>query len=178
AGTASSAEGRRLPTLRRSSVRGSQSASGLSRGRSRLSAGRSMESLDAKKTRNESRGGRHDSFRNLLRHSLILCCLRSVGQLVTPIATWVSYHPGCVHCADARAGLSTGPSLNRCRRIDRLAAGAPCGHGSFREPECQASPPHQSGVVLGPIGHPISRLGKLVTTAFVELVRHGLPERR
>src|SRR4029077_20560143 len=74
AGTASSAEGRRLPTLRRSSVRGSQSASSLPRGRSRLTAGRSIESLDAKKTRNESRGGSYDSFRNLPRHSLILCC--------------------------------------------------------------------------------------------------------
>src|SRR5208283_2725597 len=74
--------------------------------------------------------------------------------------------------------------LDGCRRIDRLTAAlaggrrTPCRHGVFREPQCQASPPHQSSIALWPICHPISRLWKLVATVFVELVRHGFPELR
>jgi hypothetical protein len=74
--------------------------------------------------------------------------------------------------------------LDGYRRIDWLATAlasswrAPRCHSFFCEPKSQASPPHQSSIVLGPIRHPISHLGKLVATTFVELVRHGLPERR
>src|ERR1700750_886411 len=71
--------------------------------------------------------------------------------------------------------------LDGCRRIDWLAAAlassrrTPCCYGLFCEPERQASPPNKSSVVLRPMRHPISRLGELVATAFVKLVRHGLP---
>jgi hypothetical protein len=114
----SSARAQRSPTLRPSSVRGSQSASSLPRGWSRLIANRSIESLDAKKKRNESQDGSYDSFRNPPRRSLILCFpIGSVAHLVTAVATWVSRRPSRSHRAGARAGLSTGPSSRDSRVV-------------------------------------------------------------
>jgi hypothetical protein len=102
---------RRSPTLRPSSVRGSQSASSLPRGWSRLIASRSIESLDAKKKRNESPDGTYDSSRYPPRRSLVLCFpIWSADQLVTAVATRVSRRPSRSDSAGARTGLSTGPS--------------------------------------------------------------------
>jgi hypothetical protein len=108
-----SGRARRSPTLRPSSVGGSQSASSLPRGRSRLAASRSIESLDTKRKRNESRNGSRDSFRNPPRRPLILCFpVRSADQLVTHVATWVWWRLSRSDRAGARTGLSTGPRVH------------------------------------------------------------------
>jgi hypothetical protein len=81
------------------------------------------------------------------------------------------------HQAQHEAGLDSS------RRIDRLTAALsggwrmPCRHRLLGEPDRQASPLYQSGIILRPIRQPISRLGKLVTAAFVEFVRHEFPKR-
>ena len=64
------------------------------------------------------------------------------------------------------------------RRIDRLAAPLSgrgrmlCRHRLLREPHRQAYSSNQRGIVFRPVRHPVSGLGKLVATAFGELVRH------
>jgi autotransporter passenger strand-loop-strand repeat protein len=77
-----------------------------------LIARRSIESLDAKKKRNESPDGSYDSFRNPPRRSLILCFpIGSADQIVTPVATWVSRRTSRSDRAGTRTGLSTGPAV-------------------------------------------------------------------
>ena len=72
--------------------------------------------------------------------------------------------------------------LDGDRRIEWLATPLsgrrrmPCRHGFLGEPHRQASPPCQRGIVFRPVGHPVSGLGKLVATAFGELVRHEFPQ--
>ena len=48
----------------------------------------------------------------------------------------------------------------------------PCGDGFVGHPHCQASSPDQSRVIIRPVRHPLSGLGNLVATTFVEFVRH------
>jgi hypothetical protein len=76
-----------------------------------LIASRSIESLDAKKERNESRDGSYDSFRNPPRRSLIFCFpFGSADQLVTAVARWVSRRTSRSDRAGGRTGLPTRPS--------------------------------------------------------------------
>jgi hypothetical protein len=73
-----------------------------------VAAGRSIESPDVKKQRNESRASSYDSFGKPPRRPLILCFpVGSADQRVTPVATSVLRRPTR---AGARTGLSTGPS--------------------------------------------------------------------
>ena len=71
------ARARRTPTLRPSSVRGSSSASSLPRGRSRLTAGRSIVFPDITRQRNEPRA-RNDHFFGIRRGGL--CFAFRLGQ--------------------------------------------------------------------------------------------------
>src|SRR5271163_1609378 len=76
------------------------------------------------------------------------------------------------HQAKRKAGLDGD------RRIDWLATPLsgrrrmPCRQRLLGEPHRQASPPYQRGIVFRTVRHPVSGLGKLVATAFGELVRH------
>jgi hypothetical protein len=71
--------------------------------------------------------------------------------------------------------------LNGDRRTDWLAAPLsgrrrmPCRHRLVGEPHRQTSPSNQRGIVFRPVSLPVSGLGKLVATAFGELVRHEFP---
>src|SRR5271155_5399363 len=77
------------------------------------------------------------------------------------------------HQAKREAGLDGD------RRIDWLAAPLsgrrrmPRRHCLLGEPHRQASSSYQRGIVLRPVRHSVSGLGKLVASAFGELVRHG-----
>ena len=106
----SSGTARRSPTLRPSSVRGSQSTSSLPRGRLRLTAGRSVESPDVKKQRNESPARSYNSFRNLPWIPLILCFpIAPADRRITPVATAVLQRQSRSGRAAAGISLSTGP---------------------------------------------------------------------
>ena len=76
------------------------------------------------------------------------------------------------HQAKRKAGLDGN------RRIDWLAAPLfgrrrmLCCHRFLGEPHRQAAPSNKRGIVFRPVRHPVSGLGKLVASAFGELVRH------
>ena len=67
-------------------------------------------------------------------------------------------------------------------RIEALAAPLsarwrmPCRHRLLGEPHRQAAPSNQRGIVFRSVRHPVSGLGKLVASAFGELVRHELSQ--
>jgi hypothetical protein len=61
-------------------------------------------------------------------------------------------------------------------RPDRPVTADRPAHRFLGQPYGQAASPHQRGIVVWPVRHPVSGLRDLVAAAFVELARHGFPQ--
>jgi hypothetical protein len=118
-----SARARRSPTLRRSSVHGSSSASSLPRGRSRLTASRPIESLDEKNLRNESPDRGYDSFG--IRRKVLRFFAFWSGQASSSSPQWTRRchtAQAAIDRSDARTCLSTRPRTGEVRIMSPLPA--------------------------------------------------------
>jgi hypothetical protein len=54
----------------------------------------------------------------------------------------------------------------------------PCGHDLIGEPDRDASPPNQRGVIFRPVRNPVSGARDLVEAAFAEFIGGWDPRRR
>ena len=75
--------------------------------------------------------------------------------------------PQCQTGLDRQVGVNQlAAALSGCRCV-------PCGDGVIGQPNCQASPPHQSRIILWPVRHLVLRRRYLVAAGLVEFVGHG-----
>src|SRR5262252_4740706 len=81
------------------------------------------------------------------------------------------------HQAKREAGLDGDRRIARLTAPRTRGGGMPCVDGFRGEPDREAAPLDQRGIVFRPVLHPVFGFWDFMAAAFIELVRHGASER-